>query len=92
MAGIAGLRLPISDLRLPITDGHWKEVPHHFFNRQSAISNRQLSKESLHEVLLCMVRRAVSCNCPGFCTGHGGKILGLAFRRQGLERLEDQRF
>jgi len=33
-------------LELPIfppwrADGHWKELPHHFFNRQSAISNRQ---------------------------------------------------
>jgi hypothetical protein len=23
-------------------DGYWKELPQHFFNRQSAISNRQL--------------------------------------------------
>jgi hypothetical protein len=34
MAGIA-------DFRLPITHGHCKELPHRFFNRQSAISNRQ---------------------------------------------------
>ena len=33
--------LPIFDCRLPIADGHGKELPHHFFNRQSAISNRQ---------------------------------------------------
>jgi hypothetical protein len=32
----------IADFRLPIADGHWKELPHHFFNRQSATSNRQL--------------------------------------------------
>jgi hypothetical protein len=36
----------IGDFRLPIfppwrADGHWKELPHHFFNRQSAIVNRQ---------------------------------------------------
>ena len=36
----------IADFRLPIAppwraDRHWKELPHHFFNRQSAISNRQ---------------------------------------------------
>jgi hypothetical protein len=31
----------IADLRLPIADGHWKELPYHFFDRQSAISNRQ---------------------------------------------------
>jgi len=35
MAGIA-------DFRLPIPDGRWKELPHHFFNRQSAISNENL--------------------------------------------------
>jgi amidase len=35
------LSLPIFDCRLPIADAHWKELPHHFFNRQSAISNRQ---------------------------------------------------
>jgi hypothetical protein len=28
-------------LLLPIADGHWKELPHHFFNRQSAIVNLQ---------------------------------------------------
>jgi hypothetical protein len=31
----------IADFRLPIAAGHGKELPHHFFNRQSAISNRQ---------------------------------------------------
>jgi hypothetical protein len=31
--------LPIVDCRLPIADGHSKELPQHFFNRQSAISN-----------------------------------------------------
>jgi hypothetical protein len=31
----------IADFRLPIADGHWKELPHHFFNRQSAVSNPQ---------------------------------------------------
>jgi hypothetical protein len=35
MAGIA-------DFRLPIADGHWKELPHDFFNRQSAIGNENL--------------------------------------------------
>jgi hypothetical protein len=35
MAGIA-------DCRLPIADGHWKELPRHFFNRQSAIGNENL--------------------------------------------------
>jgi hypothetical protein len=35
MAGIA-------DFRLPIADGHWEELPHQFFNRQSAIVNRLL--------------------------------------------------
>jgi hypothetical protein len=33
------LELPILDCRLPIADGHRKELPHHFFNRQSAIGN-----------------------------------------------------
>jgi hypothetical protein len=33
MAGIADFR----SLPLGGTDGHWKELPHHFFNRQSAI-------------------------------------------------------
>jgi len=37
--------LPIFDCRLPIADGHGKELPHHFFNRQSAISNRQLKPD-----------------------------------------------
>jgi hypothetical protein len=31
----------IADFRLPIAYAHWKELPHHFFNRQSAIGNRQ---------------------------------------------------
>jgi hypothetical protein len=36
----------IGDFRLPIfppwrADGHWKELPHHFFSRQSSITNRQ---------------------------------------------------
>jgi hypothetical protein len=36
----------IADFRLPIADGHWKELPHHFFNRQSgrrggSITNHQ---------------------------------------------------
>jgi hypothetical protein len=34
--------LPIFDCRLPITDGHCKKLPHHFFNRQSAIGNENL--------------------------------------------------
>jgi hypothetical protein len=38
-AGIADFRLPIAPPWRD--DGHWKELPHHFFNRQSAISNRQ---------------------------------------------------
>jgi hypothetical protein len=42
MLGPGWLELPIFDFRLPIADGHWKELPHHFFNRQSAIVNRQL--------------------------------------------------
>jgi hypothetical protein len=44
MAGIGDLRLPI----FPAwpADGHWKELPHHFFNRpaaagQSPIINHQ---------------------------------------------------
>ena len=40
MAGIA-------DFRLPIADGHWKELPHHFFNRQSAISPPRRGNENL---------------------------------------------
>jgi hypothetical protein len=34
MAGIGDLRLPI----FPAwpADGHWKELPHHFFNRPAA--------------------------------------------------------
>jgi hypothetical protein len=32
----------IVDCRFSIADGHWKELPHHFFNRQSSIDNRQL--------------------------------------------------
>jgi len=28
--------------RFSIADGHWKELPHHFFNRQSAIGNENL--------------------------------------------------
>jgi hypothetical protein len=39
--GPGWLELPIFDCRLPIPDGHWVELPHHFFNRQSTISNRQ---------------------------------------------------
>jgi hypothetical protein len=31
----------IDDFRLTIADGQQKELPHRFFNRQSAISNRQ---------------------------------------------------
>jgi hypothetical protein len=31
----------IADCRLPIADGHWKELPQHFFNRQPGISNQQ---------------------------------------------------
>ena len=36
-AGMTGvfLELPIVDCRLPIAGGHWKEVPHYFFNRQA---------------------------------------------------------
>ena len=40
--GPGWLELPIVDCRLSIADAHWKELQHHFFNRQSAISNRQL--------------------------------------------------
>jgi hypothetical protein len=36
------LELPISDCRFSIADERWKELPHHFFNRQSAIVNRLL--------------------------------------------------
>jgi hypothetical protein len=39
MTGIADFRLPIAPPWR--ADGHWKELPHHFFNRQSAISNQQ---------------------------------------------------
>jgi hypothetical protein len=35
------LGLSIVDCRLSIAGGHWKELAHHLFNRQSAISNRQ---------------------------------------------------
>ena len=31
----------------PIADGHWKELPHHFFNRQSAISPPWRDNENL---------------------------------------------
>jgi hypothetical protein len=31
------LELPIFDWRFSIADGHWKELPHYFFNRQSAM-------------------------------------------------------
>ena len=31
---------------LPIADGHWNELPHHFFNRQSAIGN-QLKRSTI---------------------------------------------
>jgi hypothetical protein len=46
MAGIGDFRLAIAGFRLSIfppwgADGHWKELPHHFFNRQSPITNRQ---------------------------------------------------
>jgi len=49
---IADCRLSIADLRLPIApprwaDGHWKELPHHFFNRQSAISPPRRGNESM---------------------------------------------
>src|SRR5208337_3647370 len=46
--GPGWLELPIADCRLPnvdcrssIADRHWKELPHHLFNRQSAIVNQQ---------------------------------------------------
>jgi hypothetical protein len=32
----------IVDFRFRIADGHWKELPQHFFNRQSAIGNENL--------------------------------------------------
>jgi hypothetical protein len=33
------LELSIADCRLSIADGHWDNLPHHFFNHQSAIGN-----------------------------------------------------
>jgi hypothetical protein len=33
----------IADCRLSLADGHWKELPHHFFNRQSAIGYENLA-------------------------------------------------
>jgi len=42
--------MPIFDCRLPIADGHGKELPHHFFNRQSAISNRQSAMKTWSSV------------------------------------------
>jgi len=45
MSGIADFRLTIA---LPWrADGHWKELLHHFFNRQSAFSNRQYYRRVL---------------------------------------------
>jgi hypothetical protein len=38
------LALPIFDCRLPIPDGHWKELARHSFNRQSTIVNRQSAR------------------------------------------------
>jgi hypothetical protein len=44
----AMMELRIFDCRLSIADGHWKELPHHFLNRQSAISNRQSKPGGTH--------------------------------------------
>jgi len=35
--------LLIADIRLPIADGQRRKLPHHFFNRQSAIGNENLA-------------------------------------------------
>jgi hypothetical protein len=37
----------IADFRLPIAGGHWKELPHHFFNRQSAISPPRRTEDDM---------------------------------------------
>jgi hypothetical protein len=31
-------------------DGHWKELPHHFFNRQSSIGNQQSAMKTWSSV------------------------------------------
>jgi hypothetical protein len=46
-----GFHFLIADFRLPIAppwraDGHWKELPHHFFNRQSAIGNEKMGVQA----------------------------------------------
>jgi hypothetical protein len=39
---VAGwVELPIADCRLPVAHGQRKELPRYYFNRESAISNRQ---------------------------------------------------
>jgi len=35
--------MSIADWRMSIADGHWKELLHHLFNRQSAISDCRFS-------------------------------------------------
>jgi hypothetical protein len=53
----------------PIADGHWKELPHHFFNRQSAISPPRRDNENLvFELRLCRaVRLWTSYRLRIFC-------------------------
>jgi hypothetical protein len=67
MAGIADFRLPIAPPWR--AHGHWKELPHHFFNRQSAISPPRRGNENLAFGLRL---RAALCLCgkkvlPEFC-------------------------
>jgi hypothetical protein len=40
--GPGWLELLIVDCRFSIADGHWEELPHHFFNRQSAMKTWSL--------------------------------------------------
>jgi hypothetical protein len=59
MAGIA-------DFRLPIAYGHWKELPNHFFNRQSAIGNENLVSGCGYAALCYLLRAARRwLTCPG---------------------------
>jgi hypothetical protein len=56
MAGVA-------DFRLMISDGHWNELPHHFFNRQSAIGNdRRLEWIPIPNDTSTPVRKSLSEN------------------------------
>ena len=56
-AGVADFRL----LPLGGTDGHRKELPHHFFNRQSAISPPRRGNEKL---VFGLRLRSALFNCP----------------------------